>query len=197
MKKSINNSQPLENLKRFYIGFIIFSIIIHSLYGLVNLYGFKSGKYVEKSLTVKDFQPMGAEFSDDMTLISTTDDAQLIYTGDVRNIIIKCEFSQDPGEFVSFYNKSADNAFGTHKMLYAKYIDGYYVFQYPIGTKQIRIDTGIFPSITVNFEEITINKPTVSTVWGSVTSQFFYCLVVPPVLFLLTDTVKQILKKKN
>ena len=193
----MNNSQPLENLKHFYIGFIIFSLIIHSIYGLVNLYGFKTGKYVEKSLTVKDFQPVGADFSGDMALISSTDDAQLIYTGDVRNIVIKCEFSQDPGEFVSFYNKSADNAFSPNKMLYAKFIDGYYVFQYPLGTKQIRIDTGIFPSIAVNFEEITINKPTTVTVWGSITNQLFYCLVVPPVLFLLTDTAKQILKKKN
>ncbi len=197
MKKSINNSQPLKNLKHFYIGFIIFSLIIHSIYGLFNLYGFKTGKYVQKSLTVKDFQIVGAETSSDNTLITTTDDAQLILTGDVKSITIKCEFSQDPGEFVSFYNKSADNAFSAQKMLYAKFIDGYYVFEYPFGTKQIRIDAGVFPSITVDFDEIIINKPTVQTVWGSITSQLFYCLVVPPVLFLLTDTVKQITKKKN
>ncbi len=197
MKSSINSFPTLKKIKYFYIGFIIFSLVLHSAYAIINIFGIVTGKYSQEELDISDFQTIDLEIINNKTIITSTDDSQLIFSGDVRNIVIECNFSQNIGEFVSFYNKSNDNKFTQNKMIHAKIIDGKYIFEYPLGTKQVRIDTGIFPSVKVSFQQMTLNKPIASTIWGSFTSQIFYCLVCPPILFLVYDTFLCFSKKKN
>ena len=125
---------------------------------------------------------------DNMTVYNATDDTQLIYTGNLRNLIVKCEFSRNPGEFVCFYNNRGNYSFGVHKMRYAKVYGDYYVFEFPYGTKQIRLDTGVVSEITVSFDEITINSFDIQDYFAFSISELFTLLIIPAAVYFAIDT---------
>lgn len=131
--------------------------------GLWMFCGFQSGKYIPQSLTLNDFEQYGVEQLDDMTMVNATDDTQLWLTDNVYNLYVDCSFSYDPGEFLVFYSRRTDGAFSAERCVRGRLIGKYYVFEFPMGTKQIRMDTGIHPSITVSFKEILVNKYTFNT----------------------------------
>ena len=189
------SENDLKSISKIYIIFILALLILHTLYAAVNIAGIKSGKFSEKYLTVKDFSSEQLEILDDMNVINSGDDGKLIYSGDVRTFSVKCEFSYNPGEFVSFYNNDNSGVFSAQKMIYAKLIDGYYVFEYPLGTKQVRIDTGVSPSIHVSFDEIILNRPDASWIWGNITEMLFTMLIAPVVIYSLTDCIVEFGKK--
>ena len=203
MKEKIDNfsknwsEQSGKYLARIYAIFIIFTLFFHIIYSAINIYYIKNDKYEMKSLNINDFTHDQLEIVDEMTAITSGDDGKLIYTGDIRNIRIKCTFSDRIGEFVSFYNKSGDNSFSVKTLEHVKIIDGYYTFEYPIGTKQVRIDLGIFPSITVDFDEIIINYQSANIVFGNTTIALFNILVLPSVIFITLDVLIEVYKKLN
>ncbi len=180
---------PQKVLRQFYLIACAMALLLNVLCGIVNFAAYQTGYYKEMTLTVSDFEQVGLEQIDDHTVINQTDDAQLIYTGNVRSIKIRCEFSQNPGEFVSFYNRRANGAFGVKHMQYAQRRDGFYEFHYPVGTKQVRIDTGVVPAIQVSFSEIVLNEKNVWNMIGFSTSELFYVFVTPICIFLVLDTV--------
>lgn len=145
--------------------------------------GFQSGKYIPRSLTLNDFEQHGVEQLDDMTMVNATDDAQLWLTGKVYNLYVDCSFSCDPGEFLVFYSDRTDGTFSAERCVRGKLFGRYYVFEFPAGTNQIRMDTGIHPSITVFFREILVNKYTFNTVMRFSTEELFYLLIVPCLLY--------------
>ena len=188
---------PLRRLVMVYAVFICLFVSAHIIYGGINCLNILTGKVKETQLTLADFEIIGGEITDDNTLENRTDDTQLIYTGDIRNLIVKCTFSENPGEFICFYNSKANDVFGTNKMEYTRIYDGYYHFYFPLGTKQIRLDTGVFPTTVTEFEEIIINRPTVSTVLGLTAGDLFTAFVIPGWLFMIIETVLPVFKKKK
>lgn len=195
-KKYISGG-PLSRLVFIYILCAVCFLAFHLVYGIINVYGYATGKYAENNLTLNDFEIKDGEMVNTVTLINGSDDTQLIYTGKIRNLTVKCTFSENPGEFVCFYNKTGDYVFGTDKMEYARIYDGYYIFDFPVGTKQIRLDTGIFSSTTTVFEEITINRPSVYTVTNLSAGDLFSILVLPAFCFMVIETVRPMIIKKK
>lgn len=189
------SDNPLKRMLISYILFLCIYIFFHIGYGAVNLFGYTTGKYSEKNLVLGDFEIIDGEITDEMTLSNKSNDTQLIYTGNIRSLIIKCSFSENPGEFICFYNSSGDYVFGTHKMEYAKIYDGYYFFEFPLGTKQIRLDTGIFPTTITFFDEMVLNRPSVSTIFNITTGDIFSLLVLPGACFMIVETALPTIKK--
>ncbi len=195
MKKKISalfdfwEEHPEKVLFRTYLLVVVIALLFHLFMGIVHLIAYQANIYESRSLDIQDFDPVNTEIIDDKTIITKTDDSQLIYNGNVRNIKIKCEFLQNPGEFVSFYNTKADGSFGVNQMMYAKIKDGYYVFEYPLGTRQVRIDFGVVPSVRVHISEIQLNEKNLAQMIGYSNSELFYLFAVPPIAFLLLDTL--------
>lgn len=151
--------------------------------------------YKQTELTVDDFELVGAEYVDNMTIINATNDTQMIYTGNIRKLAVKCTFSLAPGEFLCFYNSKGDYSFGTHKMQYSKVYGDYYIFEFPYGTKQVRMDTGVEPSITVSFDNIVRNDFSTADMLGVSTAELFTLLIVPGVIYFGLDTLLKILEE--
>lgn len=165
--------------------FLIFKLCM----GLWIFCRFQNGTYTQRSLTLNDFEPYGVEQLDEMTMINATDDAQLWLTENVYNLYVDCSFSYDPGEFIVFYSNRTDGAFSAERCLRGRLYGKYYVFEFPAGTKQIRMDTGIHPSITVSFGEILVNRYTFNTVMRFSTEELFYLLIVPGLIYGIWDLV--------
>lgn len=184
--------KPEKMLVRFYLLALAVTILFHLLMGAGQFIAYQVGLYEKRTLQIRDFEPVGVEIVDDETVITQTDDSQLIFNGNVKTIKIKCEFLQNPGEFVSFYNKTADGAFGIQKMMYAKIKDGYYVFDYPFGTRQVRIDLGVVPSVMIKVSDIQLNDQSAAQMMGYSNGELFYLFTVPLVLFLTLDTLGKV-----
>lgn len=204
MRKLINKytdavkSDGMKGLVYTYTVCISLAAVFTVLLGAVNFALVSTGYYREKNMTVNDFETVGAEYVDEMTIVNATNDTQLIYTGNVKNLIVKCEFSQEPGEFVCVYNSTADYAFGAHKAVYARQYGDCYVFDFPAATKQIRMDTGVEPSITVAFDEIVINRFSLWEMFGLSAKDLFSLLIIPPAIYFAVDTlIKMSGKVKN
>ena len=165
--------------------------------GLWVFYGFQNGRYAQRNLTLNDFEQYGVEQLDDMTMVNATDDTQLWITENIYNLYVDCDFSYDPGEFLAFYSYKADGVFSAERCVRGKQYGRYYVFEFPIGTNQIRVDTGVHPSITVSFQEILANKYTFNTVMRFSTGELFYLLAVPGVIYGVLDLISGINIKGN
>lgn len=193
--------QPQKLLAGCYLWTAVVMLRIVTITSLLNLIAYKVGFYQQKMLNIYDFEHIGVEVVDDMTLINATNDTQLIYEGNIKNLYVKCNFSAEPGEFVAFYSKRNNYAFGSHQMVYAMQEGEYYVFRFPIGTKQVRIDTGVEPSITVSFDEIMLNKQSLREITGINTGCLFYLMICPMVLFSILYTgatiYECVMKKKK
>lgn len=183
---------PAKMLQRFYIVACALALTFNILCGIFYFVAYQTGFYQEKVLSISDFDPVGLEILDAQTVVNQTDDAQLIYTGNIHSIKLRCEFSQNPGEFVSFYNRRGNGSFGVKRMDYAQRRNGWYEFDYPIGTKQIRIDTGVEPAIQVSFSEIILNEKDICKMVGFSTSELFYVFIIPVCVFLVLDTLIKI-----
>lgn len=184
--------KPEKMLVRFYLLTLAVMVLLHLLMGAGQFIAYQVGLYEKRALQIRDFEPVGVEIVDDETVITQTDDSQLIFNGNVKTIKIKCEFLQNPGEFVSFYNKTADGAFGIQKMMYAKIKNGYYVFDYPFGTRQVRIDLGVVPSVMIKVSDIQLNDQSAAQMMGYSNGELFYLFTVPLVLFLTLDTLGKV-----
>ncbi len=184
--------KPEKMLVRFYLLTLAVTVLLHLLMGAGQFIAYQVGLYEKRALQIRDFEPVGVEIVDDETVITQTDDSQLIFNGNVKTIKIKCEFLQNPGEFVSFYNKTADGAFGIQKMMYAKIKNGYYVFDYPFGTRQVRIDLGVVPSVMIKVSDIQLNDQSAAQMMGYSNGELFYLFTVPLVLFLTLDTLGKV-----
>lgn len=140
----------------------------------------------ETALTVADFTPVDTEVVDDHTVITTSGDSQLLLQADnIRDLWVHCTFLQDPGEFVAFYQSDPDAPFSAKKQVYARYGgEGWYVFPVPYGTRKLRLDLGVEPSITVQLHEMCMNRPpavhlpTAALVWAA---------LLPGLLFAVAD----------
>ncbi len=184
--------KPEKMLVRFYLLTLAVTVLLHLLMGAGQFIAYQVGLYEKRALQIRDFEPVGVEIVDDETVITQTDDSQLIFNGNVKTIKIKCEFLQNPGEFVSFYNKTADGAFGIQKMMYAKIKNGYYVFDYPFGTRQVRIDLGVVPSVMIKVSDIQLNDQSAAQMMDYSNGELFYLFTVPLVLFLTLDTLGKV-----
>ena len=193
MKNKIKNylacfkTNPAKALGLTYIMCICLALFVNMVAGAVN-FALASTVYGEKQLTVDDFQLVGAEYVDSMTIINATNDTQMIYSGNIKKLAVKCSFSRTPGEYVCFYNSKNDGSFGTHKMRHAKMYGDWYIFEFPYGTQQIRMDTGVEPSITVKFDSIILNSFTLADILAVSTAELFSLLVIPPAIYFGFDT---------
>lgn len=178
-----------STLKLLYLIVSALFLSFHLLHGL----GYLVLGYGKEQLHLRDFIAVEAEIVDENTLISIGDDTQLIYTGNVKSLRIKCSFSQNPGEIVAFYSYRTNSEWSSQRMRYARWIDGYYEFVFPFGTQQIRFDTGIFPSITVVFDEIEINSGSPAEIFGFSGAELFYLLILPMLGYVILSQIKVML----
>lgn len=181
-------AHPTKALLHVYLVSIVVVLLGNLLAGLFHLVAYQTGYYQTKKLSLDDFQSVGVQRLDANAVLTETDDAQLLYSGNVRSIKIKCDFLQNPGEFVSFYTDSPEHSFGVDRMKYAKIKNGYYVFEYPVGTKQVRVDLGVLPSVEVQFSEIILNPKELPQMFAYSNAELFYLFTVPLLIFLLLDT---------
>lgn len=157
-------------------------VVLHLVYGACIAL---SGRFAAKDLTVSDFEAVGAMPAGYQTVLTTTDDDQLIYDGPVRELDIIFISSQDPGEMVAFYTHKPNGEFGTDRMVYAqKYGDGYR-FVFPDSTCRVRLDLGVYPDVWFDFLEIRINPDGWQNLFRFGTKDLFYGLVCPPVVLFL------------
>ncbi len=185
-------------IKRFPIlSAILFAVALMSLYhlaiGAISIFGLTN-----ESLAVDDFDLVTLEVVDEDTVITETGDSQMHLSSDALNLYVKCDFSYDPGEFVVFYQNDLDKDFSADKIVYSRNEGDYYVFNLPFGTKKIRLDIGIFASVTVDFDEITLNKLTPVTLFRLSTSSIFYALLISLVascIFMSIDSWKGFISK--
>lgn len=187
--------QGAQGLAFCYVVCVALFLLYKLCCGMWLFAGFQSGKYTQRSLTLHDFAQYGVEQLDDMTMVNATEDAQLWLTGDVCNLYVDCSFSYSPGEFLVFYAYREDGGFRSDRCVRGRKMGDYYIFELPIGVKQIRMDTGVSPSITVSFREILVNRYTFNTVMRFSTKNLFYLLTVPCILYgilgLLPDKKKE------
>lgn len=143
------------------------------------------GLWREQALCPADFTGVGIEVVDDATLETATDDAQLHYTADgMHSLWVRCSFSTDPGEFVLFYQNRMEAEFDARKELYARRYGDWYVFPLPAGTRKIRLDLGVLPSVKVHFDEIILNRRTPPMLD---TEALVWAAVLPGLLFEVLD----------
>ena len=71
----------------------------------------------------------------------------------------------------------------------------YYIFEFPYGTKQVRMDTGVEPSITVSFDNIVRNDFSTADMLGVSTAELFTLLIVPGAIYFGLDTLLKILEE--
>lgn len=142
------------------------------------------GALRQRELTLKDFDPVDIKFVSDTTVITTTNDSQLLLSGGgMRSLWVRCLFSADPGEFVAFYQNDATSPFGTHKMVYAEQHGDWYAFPLPYGTTRLRLDLGGYAGVAVRFDEIVLNRrmpPVLSTAalfWGAILPGLVYTVL--------------------
>ena len=181
-------ANPLKMLLRCYVLGLVLALVFHLGAGLVSLLAYQTGYYEEKHLSIDDFMLVGLERVDDVTLITETDDAQLLYPGNVRSLRFTCEFLQNPGEFISFYGTVRRPAFSPGRMLYAQQRDDTYLFTYPPLTNTVRVDLGVVPSVTVRITDILLNEKTPRQMLHLSTGELFWLFVLPLAGFLLVDT---------
>ena len=177
-----------------YLLCICVALFMNITAGVVN-FALASTVYETKQLTVDDFQLVGAEYVDSMIIINATNDTQMIYSGNIKKLAVKCSFSRDPGEYVCFYNSKNDGSFGTHKMKHAKIYGDWYIFEFPYGTKQIRMDTGVEPSITVDFDSIVLNSFTLTDILAFSTGELFSMVIIPPAVYFGLDTLIKLIEE--
>ncbi len=201
--------KPAQTLIACYIYttlILVFCITVISIYHLV-LFGIGSLK--QQNLNIADFEAIGIELIDENTLVTITDDAQLIYEnkGNVKNLSFKVETSADPGEWVLFYQNNENAGYSIEKMVYAKQVGDMYVFEMPANTIKIRFDLGVIPSNTMEFESIQINTFSFINITNIGTETLFYAFILPLVLYtillminemkFINTIVLKILPKKN
>lgn len=142
--------------------------------GLWVFYGFQNGRYAQRNLTLNDFEQYGVEQLDDMTMVNATDDTQLWITENIYNLYVDCDFSYDPGEFLAFYSYKADGVFSAERCVRGKQYGRYYVFEFPIGTNQIRVDTGFILPLQYLFRKS----------WQINTHSILLCVFLPGSCFI-------------
>ncbi len=170
--------------------FFAFCILLLSIYHLI-LFGI--GSLEEQELTITDFEAIGIELISENELITVSDDAQLLYEnkGNVKNLTFKVETSNDPGEWVLFYQSNENAGYSVQKMVYAKQINDTYIFEIPAGTTKIRFDLGVIPSNTMLFESIEINTFSFTNITNIGTDTLFYMLVLPIVLYTILLSINE------
>ena len=83
---------PVKALGLTYVVCICAALLVNIAAGAVN-FGLSSTVYQQKQLTADDFQLIGAEYVDSMTIINSTNDTQMIYSGNIKKLAVKCSFS--------------------------------------------------------------------------------------------------------
>ncbi len=190
MKKNVAIQTVIKYPLLFGAGFAVAVVLLYHL----AIGAYSAIFMTERPLTVHDFSHVGIETVDDYTVITTTEDSQLHLEGNVFNLYVDCTFSYDPGEFVAFYQNNLEKGFSPEKLLYARVEGDYYVFEFPLDTKKIRLDIGVFPSITTEFEEITLNKNNLVTLLRLSPSSLFALLVLTCIFTSLLMFAPQIKK---
>ncbi len=146
---------------------------------------YRLGAIRPQTLSLADFTPVDVERIDSETLITTSDDSQLWLTGSgMHSLWVRCTFSDPPGEFVAFYQNRADAPFTARKAAYARQYGDWYVFALPAGTRKLRLDLGIFPSVTVHFDEIVLDRQPLP---GRVGGTLVWAALLPGLLFAVLD----------
>ncbi len=171
---------------------IVFLVILRLLYGMPFLF-LKNSLYAQKSLDINDFEQVDIEVINGMSFITETDDSQLIYTGNIRNLCVQCDYNVYPGEFICFYNYRGNYSFGLNRVVYAKQYGDYYIYTFPIGTKQIRFDQGVVPSVRFDYKEITLNRQTAQDIFRYSTSDLFWWFVTVPAILICFVTVTDLM----
>lgn len=189
--KTFFSKKPIAALCVCYGIVVAFIIVAHLAPGAFDEILYLTGGLKEKSLSLNDFTHVDVEQISDMEMINASGDTQLHFSDNeqIRNLHIKCTFSSDPGEFVLFYANNAQQGFGTNKQLYAKIVGDEYVFTLPRGAKAIRIDTGVEPSVTVNFDYITLNKHSFNNSMRFSTATIFNMLILPALLYAILNVL--------
>ncbi len=158
-------------------------LAIKLLIGAFTMFFYLTGNVQEKQLTADDFEQINIERVDEMAVISVNEDPQMHLEGAVYNMYIKCDFSDVSSEFLLFHQDDLNKEFSADKVVYAKKYDDYYVFNLPLSTQKIRVDIVNRASVTINFEEIIINKASVKDVMRLSTGDLFSFVVIALLIY--------------
>ena len=151
------------------------------------------GIWPQRALTLQDFDRCtDLEMTGRDSFITASYDPQMVYTGHVRSLRIRCRYTGEPGELVAYYAADTNESFRGDKPVYAQKRGDWYVFTFPLWTQQIRLDPAAYPSVEVQIDEMEINPPALPN-----TGTLFYLLVLPPLAALLAVTVCDLAAKRE
>ncbi len=195
MKKlfTVETLKKCMTLKMLYLIGAAGLVLFHLAYGV----WYQVLAYQKQTLSLADFQPVDTELSGADTVYNLTDDPQLIYTGRVKSLWIKCSFSAQPGEVVAFYSRGTANEWSADRMRYARQIDGYYVFDFPVGINQVRFDPGAYASVETQVEDIQINAGGLAEKIGFTYGELLYWLILPMLVYLVIAFVRYAVFEEN
>ncbi len=143
------------------------------------------GVLPERELTLADFTQVDIETVDASTIITASNDAQLILEGGgIRTLWVRCVFGSSPGEFVAFYETRPDAPFSARKMVWARQYGDWYVFRLPYGTTRLRLDPAGWGGVAVRFDEIVLNRRVPPRL---ATGALFWAALLPWLLFVALD----------
>lgn len=115
----------------------------------------------ETHFAADDFDAIQIEYINSLQVVTDGDDSQLIMNTlpcKVKNVWVDMQFSVDPGEIVLFYKTNETQDWSSSRVIYAELRDGYYYFNLStVQATALRLDLGIFPSVTVTFHDIIYN----------------------------------------
>lgn len=180
-----------RRLAIFYIVCWAFFLGAQLLLGLRDEWYYRRGRLQDRELTLADFALTGAEPTGPLSLVTATEDAQMLYAPagqEIRSLTVRCTFSADPGEVVLFYRTDPSRDFGTDQMLKGTEENGAYTFVLPRGVRKVRLDPGAAPSLTVTFSELRVNAYSHAACFRFQPAEFYWLFWVPGVLWGLGDT---------
>ncbi len=193
------NKNIVKSILICYVGVTLFFIIFAALIGFINFMLYSFNYYTTAELNVNSFEHVGIEVVNEHTLITQTDDSQLILSdvGNIKSLHMRLNYSQLPGEINLFYASDEHDDFSANKMLYAQYKDGYYTFNLPLGTKKIRFDCGVHASNTIEITDITLNRNTFLDLVPFNTNVLFLIMVLPLIIIPCINIFAIIIQKKQ
>ena len=189
----VNTFWRSKQTKVYILIYLISAVFFFSYYakeGKKTEQAYKSGKYVEQSVTVNYFEMVDCEIIDDLTFKGVGDNARLIYTGYIDTVYMDVMYSYGLREFKLYYNTTGDGVFTEENTMIPKQYDKYLIYDLPEDTVQIKMP---FPYSTMYFNELIVNCRNHTNKYNLTTSALFWLAIMPTMVFLSIDMVLSVI----
>lgn len=145
---------------------------------------YDSGVYTQQRLAVTDFELVDCEVIDNMSFKGLSENAHMVYTGDIDSLYIDCLHSYGLQEFRAFYNTTGDGVYTAAQSMKPKRYRQYLVYDFPADTKQVCM---YYPNAGMYFNSLQINRRDHFNGGVFTTGDMFNLLALPALVFFAAD----------